>query len=81
MGHYWIDDPDPFEGELTGFVPDGETSGQFTWTDRYGTGVEVLDFATDRQSFAGAWGSSRPDPRQPVWGQRGGVASCAKAVS
>ena len=47
VGHYWIDDAQPFEGELTGFVPDGGRSGTFTWTDRYGVGVMYVRFAGD----------------------------------
>ena len=81
VGHYAIDDDDPLEGELVDFHPDSDTSGSFTWIDRYGRGVEYVVFAADRASFAGAWGDSRPDPRNPVRGQRGGSASCERAVS
>ena len=81
VGHYRIQDDEPFEGELTNFVPGGEGRGTFTWTDRYGVGVEFVIFAADYSSFTGAWGNSSIDPRNPVFGTRGGTAGCANAVS
>ncbi len=81
VGHYWIDSTDPFEGELTGFVPASEGGGRFTWTDRYGEGVEAVVFAADGGSFTGTWGDTEPEPGNPVWGVRGGTAACARAVS
>ncbi len=80
VGHYWIDDTDPFEGTLTGFVPESGTSGHFTWTDRYGSGIELLVFSSDRRSFTGAWGADTVDPHNPVYGTRGGTCPSA-AVS
>ncbi len=81
VGHYAIEDDQPFEGDLVDFRADSETSGSFTWIDRYGRGVEFVAFAADRASFTGAWGDDRPDPRNPVQGQRGGSAGCEHAVS
>ncbi len=81
VGHYRIEDTDPFEGELTDFVPGPEGSGTFTWTDRYGVGKEYVVFAPDHASFTGAWGDTVIDPRNRVFGTRGGTAGCANAVS
>ncbi len=81
VGHYRIEDAEPFEGELTDFVPEAENAGTFTWTDRYGTGKEFVVFAADHASFSGAWGVTVVDPHNPVWGVRGGTAGCAGAVS
>ncbi len=81
VGHYAIDDDDPLEGDLVDFRPDSDTSGSFTWIDRYGRGVEYVVFAADRASFAGAWGDALPEPRNRVQGQRGGSAGCERAVS
>ena len=80
VGHYWIDDTDPLEGTLTGFVAESDSSGRFTWTDRYGSGVEFLAFSSDHTGFVGAWGTDQADPANPVWAARG--TSCqAPAVS
>ena len=81
VGHYRIEDTDPFEGELTDFVPQAENAGTFTWTDRFGVGKEFVIFAIDHGSFSGAWGVQSIDPFNPVWGIRGGIAGCAGAVS
>ena len=81
VGHYRIEDVEPFEGELTDFVPEAENAGTFTWTDRFGVGQEFVVFAVDHASFSGAWGALVVDPHNPVWGIRGGVAGCAGAVS
>jgi hypothetical protein len=75
VGHYWIDDAHPFEGELTSFVPDGGSSGTFIWTDRYGTGVRYIRFAGDRTSFWSMWGLEEPDTGKPGYGLRGEGAS------
>ena len=75
VGHYWVDDADPFEGELTGFVGDGGHSGTFTWTDRFGTGVFYVRFADDAGSFWSLWGVDQPDPGKPGFGLRGDAAS------
>ena len=71
VGHYWIDDKQPFEGTLTGFVAESDTSGHFTWTDRYGSGIELLVFSADRVSFTGVWGSDRTDAHYPISAARG----------
>ncbi len=81
VGHYWIEAKERFEGTLTEFVPESDTSGHFTWTDRYGSGVEMLIFSSDRQSFDGAWGLATVDPNDRITGVRGGTARCANAVS
>ena len=81
VGHYRIEDAEPFEGELTDFHSEAENAGTFTWTDRYGAGKEFVIFALDHTSFTGAWGDSVVDPHNPVWGMRGGTAGCAGAVS
>ncbi len=71
VGHYWIGDTDPFEGELTHFVPATGHSGTFTWTDRYGVGVIYVRFAEDGQSYVSAWGEDTPDAGRPGYGLRG----------
>ena len=81
IGHYWIDAKDPLEGTMTDFVAESGTSGHFTWHDRYGSGIEVLVFAADRNGFVGLWGGDQVDPRNAVYGTRGGTAQCAHAVS
>ena len=82
QGHYWIDDPDPFEGELSQFVPDTDgVGGSFVWTDKFGAGTEHLMFDPDAGTFHGAWGALAPDSHNPVWGVRGRIAACEHAVS
>ena len=81
VGHYRIEDTDPFEGELTDFVPEAENAGPFTWTDRFGVGKEFVIFGIDHGSFSGAWGVQSINPSNPVWGLRGGTVGCAGAVS
>lgn len=81
VGHYRIEDTDPFEGELTDFVPEAENAGTFTWTDRFGVGKEFVIFGIDHGSFSGAWGVQWINPSNTVWGLRGGTAGCAGAVS
>ena len=81
VGHYRIEDTEPFEGELTDFEPGAEGSGTFIWHDRYGVGKEFVAFAPDHGSFTGLWGDTVIDPRNPVSGTRGGTAGCANAVS
>ena len=90
-GHYWIDDAEPFEGDLTGFTPDadadlpsGGQGGLFTWTDRYGEGVLRIVFAADGQSFVSQWGTGPDDLQHPGFGRRGAEASvpgCNSATS
>ena len=60
VGHYLVEDNPPFEGDLTDFVPDGPTSGTFTWRDRFGHGVVHIRFEPDRDRFLGAWGDDMP---------------------
>ena len=60
---------------------DAAGAGTFTWTDRYGTGVEYVRFDADFASFRGAWGGAAPDPRNPISGTRGAVPGCDPAVS
>ncbi len=74
VGHYWVDDADPFEGDLTNFVPDGGHSGIFTWTDRFGAGVMYVRFAGDGSSFWSMWGLTQPDTGKPGYGLRGDAA-------
>ncbi len=84
VGHYWIGDKEPFEGELTDFAPAGGHSGTFTWTDRYGEGVFYARFAEDGLSFYSLWGQQVPDPGRPGYGLRGPEASvpgCNSATS
>ncbi|HEY2131880.1 MAG TPA: hypothetical protein VGH36_02725 [Acetobacteraceae bacterium] len=59
-GHYRIDDPSPFEGELTDFREDAPYSGSFTWHDRYGEGIVHIVFDPDHGRFLGLWGASQP---------------------
>lgn len=82
-GHYWIGDADPFEGELTGFVPDGGRGGHFTWTDRDGSGMFYIRFAEDARSFWSLWGVEAPDPGKPGYGLRapGAVPGCNSPTS
>lgn len=70
VGHYWIDDAEPFEGDLTSFIPDGVHSGSFVWTDRYGRGALTIHFAEDGGSFSTLWGGALPDPAHPGFGLR-----------
>ncbi len=84
VGHYWIGDNDPFEGELTGFVPAAGHSGVFTWTDRFGSGSFYVRFGDDGQTFYSIWGEAVPDPRRPGYGLRGAdakVPGCNSAIS
>ncbi len=71
VGHYRIEDDPPFEGDLTNFVPQGEGTGLFTWTDRDGTGVRFIRFAHDFSSFFSLWGRTAPDPHETGYGLRG----------
>ena len=71
VGHYWIEDADPFEGTLSDFVPESDTGGSFTWTDRYGSGSERLVFDVEHDSFSGAWGADRPTMSNPIRATRG----------
>jgi hypothetical protein len=84
VGHYWIGDKEPFEGDLTDFVPTDAHSGTFTWTDRYGEGAFYVRFAEDGLSFYSLWGEQVPDPNRPGYGLRGAEASvpgCNNATS
>ncbi len=85
QGRYHVEDEDPFDGILTGFVPDppGDHpfSGTFTWIDRYGTGVQWISFAPDFQSFTGLWGDTRPLAINRSYGTRAGDPGCGAAVS
>ena len=81
VGHYHIEDAEPFDGDMTDFVPEAENAGTFTWRDRYGVGREFVVFSPDHTSFTGAWGLDAVDPHNTVWGMRSGTAGCAGAVS
>ena len=80
VGHYRIEDAEPFEGELTDFVPETENAGTFTWTDRYGVGREFVVFAHRPRQLHRRLGRA-VHRVQPGWGIRGGIAGCAGAVS
>lgn len=71
VGHYWVGDREPFEGDLTRFAPADGHSGTFTWTDRFGVGVLFVRFAEDGQSFTSAWGQDVPQVSRPGYGLRG----------
>jgi hypothetical protein len=86
VGHYRIEADDPFEGDLTDFVPDppepgAAPSGTFTWSDKFGTGVEHVHWAPDGSVFWAEWGVDEPLPGNQGWGQRGGTSDCLAAVS
>ena len=84
VGHYWIGDKDPFEGDLKDFVPGPDHSGTFTWVDRYGEGPLYVRFGADSQNFFSLWGDSSAAITHPGYGLRGATASvpgCNSAAS
>jgi hypothetical protein len=60
IGQYRIEDPSPFEGELTDFHEDAPYSGSFIWHDRYGEGIVHIVFDPEHGRFLGLWGASQP---------------------
>jgi hypothetical protein len=84
VGHYWIGDTEPFEGDLGDFVPGADQSGVFTWTDRYGQGPLYVRFGADGQTFFSLWGDDPAHMTHPGFGLRGATASvpgCGSATS
>ena len=82
VGHYWVSDDEPFEGELTGFVAGPGQDGRFVWSDRYGQGLLEIRFAADGQSFTSLWGADAAEPNHPGYGVRGAaVPGCDNATS
>jgi hypothetical protein len=84
VGHYWIGDTDPFEGDLDDFVPGADQSGLFTWTDRYGRGTLYVRFSADGQTFFSLWGDDAVHVEHPGYGLRGAMANvpgCGSATS
>jgi hypothetical protein len=84
VGHYWIGDTEPFEGELDHFTPQDGNSGVFTWTDRYGQGALYVRFGADGQTFFSLWGDDPAHMSHPGYGLRGAGASvpgCGSATS
>jgi hypothetical protein len=75
VGHYWIGDTDPFEGDLDDFVPGADESGVFTWTDRYGQGSLYVRFGADGQTFFSLWGDDPAHMTHPGYGLRGATVS------
>jgi hypothetical protein len=84
VGHYWIGDADPFEGDLDQFVPGAGHSGVFTWTDRYGQGSLYVRFGEDGQTFFSLWGDDPAHMNHAGYGLRGALANvpgCGGATS
>jgi hypothetical protein len=71
VGHYWIGDKDPFEGDLKDFVPGAGHSGTFTWVDRYGEGPLYVRFGEDGLNFFSLWGDAPATMSHPGYGLRG----------
>jgi hypothetical protein len=70
VGHYHVADDPPFDGELSDFRNDGDHSGLFTWTDRYGHGVVHVHFLPAEGRFVGEWGNTVPIEGQIFCGHR-----------
>ena len=62
VGSYHVHDAVPFDGSLTGFRETGPCEAEFTWNDRYGTGVVRVRFQPDQGRFLGHWGGMEPNP-------------------
>lgn len=61
-GTYHVMADEAFEGTLTEFRETGPCEGDFTWTDRYGSGIVHIVFMPARGRFFGNWGLDRPEP-------------------
>lgn len=59
-GSYHILDAVPYDGTLTGYRPTGPCEAEFSWTDRYGTGVVQIRFEPALGRFLGLWGQEVP---------------------
>ncbi|MEJ0016926.1 MAG: hypothetical protein WDN25_10205 [Acetobacteraceae bacterium] len=62
VGHYHVEDAEPFDGSLTGFHQTAPCEADFTWTDRYGTGIVHIRFEPELGRFLGYWGLEEPIP-------------------
>jgi len=69
-GRYHVEADLAFEGTLTDFRETGPCEGDFTWTDRYGSGVVHIVFTPARGRFLGNWGLDRPEPGNIFNGHR-----------
>jgi hypothetical protein len=61
-GGYHVHDTTAFDGSLTGFKQTGNCEAEFTWKDRYGTGVVHIRFEPELGRFLGYWGLVSPNP-------------------
>ena len=73
-GRYHVSAEQPFDGTLTEFEETGPCEGDFTWTDRFGSGIVHIRFQPQRARFYGNWGLDVPDPGNIFNGRRVTVA-------
>jgi hypothetical protein len=72
-GRYHVAAAEPFDGTLGDFEETGPCEGDFTWTDRYGSGIVHIRFLPQRGRFLGNWGLDVPDAGHIFDGYRRGV--------
>lgn len=73
-GRYHVSAEEPFDGTLTEFEETGPCEGDFTWTDRFGSGIVHIRFMPERSRFQGRWGLDVPTQGNIFNGRRPGVA-------
>lgn len=59
-GSYFVHDPQPYAGTLTGFHRTGPCEAEFAWTDKFGVGVVSIRFEPQLGQFLGLWGEVEP---------------------
>jgi hypothetical protein len=69
-GTYFIHDVLPFEGRLDGFRIRAPCEADFTWHDRYGSGVVHIRFDPAHGRFIGRYGLMAPNPQAVFEGYR-----------
>lgn len=73
-GRYHVTAEEPFDGTLTEFEETAPCEGDFTWTDRYGSGIVHIRFLPARGRFYGTWGLDVPAPANLFNGRRATAA-------
>ncbi len=73
-GRYHVSAEQPFDGTLSDFEETGPCEGDFTWTDRFGSGIVHIRFQPQRARFHGTWGRDVPERGNIFNGRRVTVA-------
>jgi hypothetical protein len=70
-GEYVVDEEEgEFKGRLSNFSFEGPRTIRMEWTDKFGEGFAVMEFAQDYRSFTGEWSDQSGSNALPWSGEK-----------